>query len=188
MIMPRCTCLPALAILQSAYALAAPPSVWSDPAEVRYDDALCVSYQARLDGPYLVVHAVLGQGWHTFAMDNERRADEKLAGKQPLSIDRQTEITSANGLDILGPWSQSTPTDFSRPQLRWFSWGFDKQALFVAKIRRIGAGPARIAIRGQTYRGESICKEVNAALSLRLTGVNAGRENEIDWRALVRVR
>ena len=30
---------------------------WSQPVEVRHDDALCVSYTARMDGPYLVIRA-----------------------------------------------------------------------------------------------------------------------------------
>lgn len=180
--------LQALVIVQAARVAVSPPGPWSDAAEVRHDDALCISYQARLDGPYLVVRAVLGPGWHTFAMDNQRRADEKLAGKPPLSIDRATEISSSGGLDVVGPWSQSPPKDFSRPELRWFSWGFEKQALFVARVRRSGEGPARIAIRGQTCR-ETICKNVNVALSLRLAGINPdSRLAEIDWKNLVPVR
>jgi hypothetical protein len=54
-----------------ALATAAPPGEWSNPVEVRHDENLCVSYQARLDGPFLVVRATLGSGWHTFAMDNK---------------------------------------------------------------------------------------------------------------------
>jgi hypothetical protein len=178
----------ALVIVQSAHAAPSATGAWSDPAEVRHDDALCVSYQARLDGSYLVVRASLGPGWHTFAMDNKRRADEKLAGKPPLSIDRATEISSTAGLDIVGPWSQSPPKDFSRPELRWFSWGFEKQAFFVAGVRRSGEGPARIVIRGQTCQ-DTICKNIDVALSLRLAGVSLDRAAaDIDLKSLVQVR
>ena len=121
-------------------------------------------------------------------MDNKRRADEKLAGKPPLSIDRQTEISVSNGLDIVGPWLQSQPLDFSRPQLRWFSWGFDKEAFFVAKVRRSGRSPARIVLRGQTCRGESICKEINVILSLRLPVMVSNTPAEIDVKGLAPVR
>jgi len=103
---------------------------WSEPAEIRYEDQVCVSYRARVDGPYLVVRATLGSGWHTFAMDNVRRAEEKLAGKQPLSIDKSTEI-AAGGIEVDGPWYQTAPKDFSHPELRWFSWGFDREAVFA---------------------------------------------------------
>ena len=47
-----------LLILLAAQASAAD---WSRPAEVRHEDALVISYTARLDGPYLVVHANIGQ-------------------------------------------------------------------------------------------------------------------------------
>jgi hypothetical protein len=178
----------ALAVMQVSRAAPSTARGWSDPAEVRYEDTLCVSYQARLDGPYLVVRAELGPGWHTFAMDNKRRADEKLAGKPPLSLDRPTEINSSGGLDVVGPWSQSPPKDFSRPELRWFSWGFEKQALFAARVRRSGGGPARIVVQGQTCQ-ETICRNVNVTLSLPLAGVSLdGAASEIDVKNLVPVR
>ncbi len=124
----RRTALKALAVLIAARAWAAQPGDWSEAVEIRHEDDLCVAYQARQDGGFLVVRATLGSGWHTFAMDNKQRAEEKLAGKPPLSIDRSTEITPATGLETAGPWYQSAPKDFSRPELRWFSWGFDRQA------------------------------------------------------------
>src|SRR5260370_38680768 len=96
----------------------------AEVVEVRHDDILCVSYQAHLDGPYLVVRATLEPGWHTFAMDNKVRAVEKLAGKPSLGIDHPTEITLTGGLEGGGPWLQSPPKDFSKPELGGFSWGF----------------------------------------------------------------
>src|ERR1700688_1117873 len=140
---------------------------WSNAVEVRHEENLCVSYQARLDGPFLVVRATLESGWHTFAMDNKQRAEEKLAGKRSLGIDHPTEIGVTGGLEAVGPWYQSPPKDFSRPELRWFSWGFERQALFVTKTRRSGAGPARIAIRGQGCT-ETTCKNIDVAMSFPL--------------------
>ena len=127
---------------------AAGPGEWTAPVEVRHEDALCISYQARLDSGYLTVRATLGPGWHTFAMDNKRRVDEKLAGKPALSVDRATEIVPSGGWQTVGPWYQSPPKDFSRPELRWFSWGFEGHAEFVTKAQRTGAGPGRMALRG----------------------------------------
>ena len=63
-----------IAVLALVYAARA--GDWSAPVEVRHDDEVAVSYQARVDGAFLVVRASLGPGWHTFAMDNKRRADE----------------------------------------------------------------------------------------------------------------
>lgn len=155
---------------------------WPPPVEVRHEDNLCVSYQARMDGPYLVVRATVGPGWHTFAMDNQKRAEEKLAGKPALSMDRNTEISPVAGLQVAGPWYQSEPKDFSRPQLRWFSWGFDKQAMFVTKAR--ASGNARVRLRGQACT-DSICKNVDVTLTVPAGKGGAG---EIDVKALVSVR
>src|SRR3954466_3380405 len=80
---------------------------WSTPVEVRHEDALCVSYEARLDGPYLVVRTTVGPGWHTFALDNQRRAKEKRAGQPALSSDRATEIKPVSGLATTAPWYQT---------------------------------------------------------------------------------
>ena len=77
---------------------------WSNPVEVRHDVQKCVSYRARLSGDFLVVQATHEPGWHTFAMDNKLRAQEKLAGKRSLGIDSPTEIVFAEGLELYGPW------------------------------------------------------------------------------------
>ncbi len=65
---------------------------WTSPVEVRHDVQKCVSYRARLTGDFLVIQATHEAGWHTFAMDNKLRAQEKLAGKRSLGIDSPTEI------------------------------------------------------------------------------------------------
>ena len=69
---------------------------WTKPVEVRHEADVCVSYRARLSGDYLVVQATLEPGWHTFAMDNKRRAEEKLAGKRLLGIERSTDDVVTN--------------------------------------------------------------------------------------------
>jgi DsbC/DsbD-like thiol-disulfide interchange protein len=146
------------------FASLASAAEWSQPAEVRHEDALAIAYTARLDGPYLVVRATVGQGWHTFALDNVKRVEEKLAGQTALSMDRSTEI-AATALQVEGPWHQSTPKDFSRPELRMFSFGYDREAVFAAKVRRAGAGPAKLRIRGQACT-ETVCKNIDVALTV----------------------
>jgi hypothetical protein len=155
---------------------------WSAPVEVRHEDNLCVSYQARMDGGYLVVRATLGPGWHTFAMDNQKRAEEKLAGKPALSMDRNTEVTAVTGLQIAGPWFQSMPKDFSRPQLRWFSWGFDREATFAVKARATGTG--RVRLRGQACT-ETICKNIDVTIAVPAPTVGA---SGFDVKDFVQVR
>lgn len=140
---------------------------WGPAAEVRHDEEVAVSYQARLEGGYLVVRARLGSGWHTFAMDNQRRAAEKLAGKPALSVDRATEIAASGGMEVAGPWYQTPPKDFSRPELRWFSWGFDREAMFAVKAR---GSSGKLAVRGQACT-ETICKNIDVTVT-----VAAGRK------------
>jgi DsbC/DsbD-like thiol-disulfide interchange protein len=157
---------------------------WTDPVEVRHEMKRCVSYRARLSGEFVVVQVNLEPGWHTFAMDNSRRAAERLAGQQSLGVEQPTQITVSQGLEVTGPWHQTQPKDFSKPELRWFSWGFDQQAVFVAKVHRSGAGPAQVAIRGQACT-ESTCKNIDIAVTLPL----AGKDLESpDLKSLVQVR
>lgn len=167
------------------FAVVASAADWSQPAEVRYEDALAISYTARMDGPYLVVRANLGQGWHTFALDNVRRVEEKLAGKPALSLDRSTEI-AASGLAVEGSWRESPPKDFSRPELRMFSFGYDRQAVFATKVRSVGAGSAKLRIRGQACT-ETICKNIDVQLTVAVPA-KLGTAAEVKLDELVPAR
>jgi hypothetical protein len=171
-------------LLLLSLVLAAHAGDWSQAVEVRHEDALCVSYQARFDGPYLVVRATIGQGWHTFAMDNKKRAEEKLAGKQALSVDRATEVTPVAGVSVAGPWMQSAPKDLSRPELRWFSWGFEQQAVFAAKAQATGAA-ARVRLQGQACT-ETICKNIDVTIAV--PGGKPSSSAEIELKNLVALR
>jgi hypothetical protein len=158
---------------------------WSQPAEVRHEDALAISYVARVDGPYLVVRANMGQGWHTFALDNVQRVEEKLAGKPALSMDRSTEI-AVTGVQVEGPWHQSPPKDFSRPELRMFSFGYDRDAVFAAKVRRAGAGSAKLRIRGQACT-DTVCKNIDVPLTVAVPP-KLGTSAELKLNELVQAR
>ncbi len=167
---------------------AAEPGGWTEAVRVRYESTLCVSYRARLAGGFLVVQATHQPGWHTYAMDNKQRAEEKLAGQESLGLEAPTEIRVTQGLAVVGPWHQSPPKDLSRPELRWFTWGFDGEALFVAKVRRSGAGPARIAVRGQACSA-NLCKQIKIAISLPPAGSKKDvQASAIDFSNLVRAR
>ena len=159
----------ALATLIFASAPPAHAGEWSETAGLRRDLRPLVSYRAKLEGEFLVVQADHEEGWHTCAMDNKIRAEEKLAGKQSLGIDAPTEISVTE--ELAGGWRQSPPADFSKPELRWFTWGFEESALFVAKVRRTGDGPARISVRGQAC-SEASCQNIDLNLSLSLTSWN----------------
>jgi len=141
---------------------------WTAPVEVRHELAPCISYRAKLADGHVIIEVNLAPTWHTFSIDNEKRALEKLAGKQSLGIDRPTEIKLSDGLELTGPWLQSPPKDFSKPELRWFSFGYEDKAIFAAKIRQTSPGPARIAIRAQACT-DTICKNIDVTLTVPLT-------------------
>jgi len=170
------------------FAAAARAGDWTDAVEVRHELKPCVFYRAKLAGQFLVVQATHEPGWHTYAMDNKQRAKEKLAGRDSLGIDAPTEIKLSQGLEVVGPWYQTPPKDFSKPDLLWFTWGYDGQALFVAKVRRSGAGPARIAVGGQACT-ETICKQIDVEIPLPLPRASTNAAGSgIDFKTLVRVR
>jgi hypothetical protein len=102
-------------------------------------------------------------------MDNTIRANEKLAGKKAIGMDKPTSFTVTGGLAVEGPWRQPALMDFSKPELRIFSWGFEKEALFAAKVKRTGAGTAKINVQGQACT-PSICKNINTNLDVDLGG------------------
>jgi len=169
--------------------MAASTSNWSQPAEVRHEDALVISYTARVDGPYLVVRADVAQGWHTFALDNVQRVNDKLAGKPALSMDRSTEI-EVTGVQVESPWQETPPKDFSRPSLRMFSFGYDRQGIFAAKIRPAGLASAvrfaKLRIRGQACT-ETVCKNIDATLTVAVPG-SSRNPVEIKLDELVQAR
>lgn len=162
---------------------------WSKPAEVVVDDTICATYRARVDdGGRLVISLTLADGWHTFAMDNQIRANEKLAGKKALGMDKPTSFTVTGGLTVNGDWMQPELKDFSKPELRIFSWGFEKQALFAAKVERTGAGgQAKVAIRAQACT-ETVCKDINTALELDLSQPAGAAEPGVAALTAVRTR
>lgn len=164
----------------------APASEWSAPVDVLHDFKPCVTYRGQINGELLVIQATLQPGWHTFTIDNERRAAEKLAGKPSLGIDQPTRINLGKHLELVGAWYQSHPKDFSKPELRWFSWGFDQQAIFAAKVRQSGPGPAQIGIHGQACT-ETTCKNIDITLSIPLSPATK-RTQTVDLQTLVEVR
>ena len=159
---------------------------WTAPVHVLHEFKPCVTYRAKLDGEYLVVQATIQPGWHSFAIDNERRAAEKLAGKPSLGIDQPTILKVQNGLEVAGPWHQTPPRDFSKPELRWYSWGFEQQATFASKVRHTGAGPVEIDIRGQAC-SDKTCKNIDVSLSMPLSAP-AEATTTVDLKALVQTR
>jgi DsbC/DsbD-like thiol-disulfide interchange protein len=157
---------------------------WSAPVHVMHDMQPCVTYRAKTDGDLLVIEAKLQPGWHTFTIDNEKRAEEKRAGKPSLGIDQPTRFT-LTGLELAGPWYQSTPKDFSKPKLRWYSWGFEQEVTFAAKVRRT-ASAATVGVRGQACT-DSTCKNIDVSLPVPASD-ETGKTSSLDLKTLIEVR
>lgn len=159
---------------------------WTAPVEVQHEHKRSVAYRARLDGPYLIVEATHVAPWHTYAMDNKQRADVKLARRQSLGIDQPTAIKVSGGLELAGPWYQPEPIDLSKPEIRWYTFGFENTIRFAAKVKRAGSGPAQINIRGQACTASN-CKNIDLDLALPVTAEGPAPK-DLDLKSMVEVR
>lgn len=146
-------------VLFSLVMAAVNDAAWGPPAVVTHDEKPCVTYRVQLSGGHLAVSVKLEPGWHTFTMDNDKRAAVKLNGKKALSSDKPTQIQS-EGVEIAGQWMQLEPKDFSQAELRIFSWGYEGSALFVAPARASGDGARKVHIKGQACT-QTVCKNVD---------------------------
>ena len=113
---------------------------------------MLVTCRSMLAGEFLVVEIEPAEGWHVYAMDNEARAKQALAGKMSLGVEQNTEVIVTGGLQPIGGWYQSDPLDFSQPELRWYSYGFDERSLLATKVRRGEEPWAKVTVRAQAVR------------------------------------
>lgn len=149
-----------LLIFVAAFAFGAD---WTAPVEVRHDETLCLTYSAKVDGPYLLVKAKIEPGWHTFTMDNKQRAEVALGGKKALGLDQPTRIVLTGGLASDGKWLQSNPKDFSKPEMRWYSWGYEGEAVFATKVTQTAAAETTVRVRGQAC-SDTTCKNIDVSI------------------------
>lgn len=133
------------------------PSNVSTEVIARQGKLPVVRIQARLAGEYLLLRVKHTEGWHTYAMDNERRAEKALAGKTSLGVEQGLAIDVAGGLDLEGPWLQPQPTDMSQPELRWYTYGFGETAWFARKVKSARTDESTVRVRGQACSGDTCC-------------------------------
>ena len=174
--------LPALFVC----ALSCVAADWSEPGEVRHDDKLVLTYRAAWDGEYLVLRAAIEPGWHTFVMDNKQRQQEKLAGKPSLGIEKSTAVKTEGGLQVTGPWRQAPPQDMSKPDIQWYTWGYEREAVFAAKAQKNGAAPAQVEVTGQACAQE-ICKNIDVTLTVPVSD-KPGKLTEANLSSLVALK
>ena len=107
--------------------------------EVWLGENLAVSYAARIEGDWLIVDVRHEPGWHTYAMDNVQRARE-VTGKDRPDTELPTVITPSPEIELAASWRQTTPTELSQPDLRWYTWGFADRSFFAARVLRADPG------------------------------------------------
>lgn len=163
------------------YPLAASASQAESGVPVWLDDALAVSYYARVEGDWLVVEAVHEPGWHTYSMDNVRRARER-SGKAHPETELPTSITPLDGLTIDGAWRQSAPLDLSTPDIRWYTWGFEGRSYFAVRVDEATL-PTSVQIDAQACT-DALCAMVDA-LEVPVASSETTGEASVDPESLV---
>lgn len=161
-------------------------SDWSAEVPVRSGRQTAMRVRARVAGDYLVVQAIHEPGWHCYAMDNELRANEKLAGRPSLGIELGVRIELTSGAELEGPWFQSPPHDLSKPDEQWYTWGFDQTATFARRLARKGSEPITLEVAGQVCNAQT-CRPIEVTLTLSAPAVGDD-ENDFDTKELVEVR
>ena len=151
--------------------LTASAGEWTAPVDVMMDTEKCVSYDAKIEGGYLTVRVTHFGEWHTYAMDNEQRSKKALAGKMSLGVDGPTKISVGGGAKAVGQWHQSEPLDLSKPEIRWYTFGYEDPAVFVTKLDASGAS-ADVEIRAQACTATK-CKNIELSLSVPVSQAGA---------------
>jgi DsbC/DsbD-like thiol-disulfide interchange protein len=140
---------------------------WSAPVQIEHNDRLAMEFRARFDGAHLIVEIRPEPGWHTYAMDNKQRQDAALKGRRSLGSEKPTTVEAGEGLTVTGPWRQSPPEDFSKPEIQFYSYGFAKPSLLAAPAQA-SAKSAEVIVKGQACT-DSVCLPVTAHLKVDLT-------------------
>ncbi|MBT3271306.1 hypothetical protein HN371_29480 [Candidatus Poribacteria bacterium] len=144
-----------------------PAAQWSESIDVHHRERVVVSYRAKLDGDMLVIEATHAPDWHTYALDNVERAQEK-SGRSKPETELPTRIDVTGGLRVVGNWFQSEPTDLSQADIHWYTWGFEDVAQFAAKTERAEGAQAKLLINGQACDATACSMVDRVAISLPL--------------------
>jgi hypothetical protein len=162
--------LPLLAILIASCVAAQEGVSWTSPVDVMKGKEKAVSYRAARAGDVLIVEAIHGDGWHTYALDNAARA-RKRAGTPALGIEKSTQIKLTGRVQADGKWRQTKPKDLSQADIEWFTWGFEGRTLFATRVS--GDGEAALEINAQACKA-SMCANVDGVQIRVPVGSKAG--------------
>ena len=159
---------------------------WSDDATVYYRDEPVVVFRAIVEEGHLIVQATHSEGWHTYALDNTRRARER-SGKLEPETEMPMRFHAGGALRIVGPWRQSPPLDLSTPEIRWYTWGFEGTALFAAGVEWAGGSQGVLTINGQACTADICARIDDLVIEVPLTPADLGRVSTLAHDGLVEV-
>ncbi len=159
---------------------------WSESQDVRMRRDKVMSYRAILVGDSVIVEARHEAGWHTYAMDNVRRARE-ASGKEKPECELPTVIEVSGALTLDGPWYQSEPTDLSNTDIKWYTFGFEGTSYFAAKVKRENEGDATIRIDAQACNASKCSMVDGLEIVLPVTAQEADAQPPIALESLIEV-
>lgn len=142
---------------------------WSEPDFVRSGDEPVLRYRAAIADGHLLIEARHEPGWHSFAMDNPERAVEIL-GRKTENQDLPTVVDLPESLQITGPWKQTAPSDYSKPEIRWHTWGFEGTSWFAIELEKIPEEPFSIGVTSQVCDADSCAGTFDLQLTVPSDG------------------
>lgn len=154
---------------------------WSEPEYVYRGNDKVVRYRATVYNKHLIVEARHEHGWHSYAIDNPARAEKKL-GRKGADQELPTVIALPKSLKTSGDWMQTEPTDFSKPEIHWHTWGFEGRAWFAISLDEMPGEPVTITVSSQVCDAESCAGTFDLEL---VVPVSPGAEENLFIRNLL---
>ncbi|MGJ8672180.1 Trx7/PDZ domain-containing (seleno)protein [Rubritalea sp.] len=126
---------------------------WSATEAIRKGNEIAVEYRATITNKHLIIEAKHHKGWHTYALNNPQLAI-KLKGKVG-DQDLPTAITLPSNIKPSQGWLQSPPNDYSKPEIHWYTWGFEGTSYFAIALDEMPKQAIEVGIRSQACTSES---------------------------------
>ncbi|MFC5051166.1 Trx7/PDZ domain-containing (seleno)protein [Rubritalea spongiae] len=139
-------------------------TAWSATDTIRKGSEIVVEYRATIANKHLIIEAKHHKGWHTYAIDNPQRAIN-LDGKKG-NQELPTQIQLPAELKTLSNWKQSVPNNYSKPEIHWYTWGFEGTSYFAIELAKTPTSPTEIGIRSQACDATSCAGTFDMILSV----------------------
>ncbi|MCG8600862.1 MAG: thioredoxin family protein [Verrucomicrobiales bacterium] len=106
---------------------------WSASQYVTKGKEKILRYRAAVTDGHLLIEARHEPGWHSYALDNGIRS-ERVSGRTDGSHELPTSIKLSESVQTIGPWIQTEPNDYSKPDIRWYTYGFEGTSYFAVPL------------------------------------------------------